>query len=156
MKTEDRKLRIRRILKWTGVVLCFAILSTSIVSMNWQIYYQWENERRVFRAFAAQKASLYIIRQTQLPASNRIVLPGWGTSTAIGDVLFYPNLLRGSIGYVVSIPLWIPFFLVALPTVWLIIKDRRRILPEHCRRCGYNLKGNTSGRCSECGVPIID
>jgi hypothetical protein len=24
-------------------------------------------------------------------------------------------------------------------------------LPSFCRRCGYNLTGNVSGRCSECG-----
>jgi hypothetical protein len=48
------------------------------------------------------------------------------------------------------IPLW-----TALTLVWGIAAltwyRRRHILPGHCRKCGYNLTGNTSGRCPECG-----
>jgi hypothetical protein len=31
---------------------------------------------------------------------------------------------------------------------------RRPIPPGHCRSCGYDLTGNVSGRCSECGREI--
>lgn len=31
---------------------------------------------------------------------------------------------------------------------------RRRPQFPACRYCGYNLTGNTSGRCPECGQPI--
>jgi len=30
----------------------------------------------------------------------------------------------------------------------------RKPLPGHCRSCGYDLTGNTSGVCPECGSPI--
>ena len=49
------------------------------------------------------------------------------------------------------LPLWIPFLLIALPTAWLWHRDRRRIRPGCCLRCGYDLTGNTSGVCPECG-----
>ena len=52
-----------------------------------------------------------------------------------------------------SIPLWIPFAAVGAPTVVLWFLGRRRPKPGHCRRCGYNLTGNTSGICPECGEP---
>ncbi len=29
---------------------------------------------------------------------------------------------------------------------------RRKHPPGHCQRCGYNLTGNTSGTCPECGA----
>ena len=29
---------------------------------------------------------------------------------------------------------------------------RRRIKPGHCTTCGYDLTGNTTGRCPECGT----
>jgi len=29
--------------------------------------------------------------------------------------------------------------------------DWRKRKPGHCRKCGYNLAGNVSGRCPECG-----
>ena len=49
------------------------------------------------------------------------------------------------------LPLWIPFLILALPTAWLWHRDRRRIRPGCCLRCGYDLTGNRSGVCSECG-----
>lgn len=34
---------------------------------------------------------------------------------------------------------------------WYDWRDRRRIPPGHCRKCGYDLTGNVTGVCSECG-----
>lgn len=56
----------------------------------------------------------------------------------------------------VDIPLWLPFFLVALPTGFIFWRDRKRLPPGHCKSCGYNLTGNVSGVCSECGEPVPD
>ena len=33
-------------------------------------------------------------------------------------------------------------------------KRKRWIRASRCGRCGYNLTGNTSGRCPECGQPL--
>jgi hypothetical protein len=50
-----------------------------------------------------------------------------------------------------DLPLWSPFFLAAIATGLIFWCDRRR-LPSHCcQGCGYNLTGNTSGVCPECG-----
>jgi hypothetical protein len=38
---------------------------------------------------------------------------------------------------------------VVIVALWLI--DFRRVRPEDCPECGYNLTGNTSGVCPECG-----
>ncbi len=58
-----------------------------------------------------------------------------------------------------DLPLWIPFLLFAVPTMylwWMYLwwADRRCIPPGHCRKCGYNLTGNVSGVCPECGVVV--
>jgi hypothetical protein len=50
----------------------------------------------------------------------------------------------------ISIPLLL-LLLVAPPTALFWWLDRRR--PGLCRECGYNLTGNVSGRCPECGTP---
>lgn len=65
-----------------------------------------------------------------------------------------PSLYGGEPGnpaIFVSAPLWmlaavfwIPAFLLWKP---LLFRHPR----GHCRQCGYNLTGNTSGRCPECG-----
>lgn len=49
------------------------------------------------------------------------------------------------------IPLWTPFLAVALPTAWFCHRDRRP--PRgYCAGCSYNLTGNVSGTCPECGM----
>jgi hypothetical protein len=55
----------------------------------------------------------------------------------------------------VEIPLWFVMYLSALfPIRWLELRIRRKSRPGLCRCCGYNLTGNTSGVCPECGSPI--
>ncbi len=55
-------------------------------------------------------------------------------------------------------PTWLPAAVVwgALALVWLLITIRSRltIRPGHCYGCGYDLTGNVSGTCPECGKPI--
>src|ERR1051325_555774 len=52
------------------------------------------------------------------------------------------------------VPLWIPLVVLASSTLWLWRLDRRRARPGHCPKCGYNLTGNVTGVCSECGFDI--
>jgi len=42
------------------------------------------------------------------------------------------------------------------PTIYFLRRwrTRRRIPPGHCPKCSYNLTGNTSGVCPECGTTI--
>ena len=62
---------------------------------------------------------------------------------------------RGPGKLVVSIPLWTLLCLVGAPTALMFWLDHhRRPKPGHCRTCGYNLTGNESGICSECGCKI--
>ena len=55
---------------------------------------------------------------------------------------------------VVTIPLWIPLVVVAIPTGFLWRRERRRTPPGHCPHCRYNLTGNVSGVCPECGRKV--
>ncbi|MFN0135001.1 MAG: hypothetical protein ACKVS9_02670 [Phycisphaerae bacterium] len=48
----------------------------------------------------------------------------------------------------------LPAALVALLAWWRFRLLRRRSLAGHCPKCSYNLTGNTSGVCPECGTPI--
>jgi hypothetical protein len=50
-----------------------------------------------------------------------------------------------------QVPLWPLLLLAAIPTIWLWRCDRRT-KPGTCAGCGYNLTGNVSGVCPECGA----
>ena len=54
-------------------------------------------------------------------------------------------------GSQVDVPLWLPFGLLLVPTLTLYRLSRPRPL-GHCSSCGYDLTGNVSGRCPECGA----
>jgi ABC-type ATPase with predicted acetyltransferase domain len=50
------------------------------------------------------------------------------------------------------LPLWIPFLFFFILTSYLWLTDRRRYAAGRCAECGYDLTGNTSGVCPECGT----
>ena len=53
-----------------------------------------------------------------------------------------------------GVPLWIPIAGIGAITTWCLRRWREAPAPGTCPCCGYDLTGNTSGRCSECGGPI--
>jgi len=52
-----------------------------------------------------------------------------------------------------TIPLWMLLAAMLVPMIHLWRMDRRPP-PGHCPRCRYNLTGNTTGVCPECGQPV--
>ncbi len=53
----------------------------------------------------------------------------------------------------VGVPMWLPLLVVAVPTV-ILWRRSRPTPPCHCSTCGYNLTGNASGVCPECGTEV--
>lgn len=51
----------------------------------------------------------------------------------------------------VELPHWL---LLAAPVAWLLIRRRSRPRTSGMCVCGYDLTGNISGTCPECGVPL--
>lgn len=77
-----------------------------------------------------------------------VSLAGWhaGRSHVILLLLLFPSISANG----ANAPLWIPLILFSIPTGFLWWLDRRR--PAHCcGECGYDLTGNTTGICPECG-----
>ena len=57
----------------------------------------------------------------------------------------------------VALPLvlWASGPVVVSATLWYLLARWKRLArAEHCQHCDYNLRGNLSGICPECGVPI--
>ena len=56
-------------------------------------------------------------------------------------------------GVVINVPHWFVLLILAVPMAYLWWRDRRPP-PGHCRACGYDLTGNVSGICPECGEKV--
>jgi hypothetical protein len=71
--------------------------------------------------------------------------------------LFRPRLIRDPPVSLYFVHVHMPFapliIMLATATALLWYRDRR-IPSGHCEQCGYNLTGNVSGICPECGTAI--
>jgi hypothetical protein len=78
--------------------------------------------------------------------------PGWhfGRKPHYARPRLGPSEFRSDYWYIV-VPLWAGLLVFAVPTALLWYRDRRRFPPDHCLRCGYDVTGNVSGVCPECG-----
>lgn len=71
-------------------------------------------------------------------------------------IMQYPRGKRVVDTFRVIIPLWFPLLLFgAYPTLVLVTKPfRRRRRPGRCPTCDYDLTGNVTGICPECGEKL--
>lgn len=51
-------------------------------------------------------------------------------------------------------PLGLAVAMLAALSTFIFWRTRLGIPEGHCRVCGYDLRGNESGRCSECGAGV--
>ena len=164
-----RRSRTRLVLKWTGLVICVLLLLVAGASIRWSL--AWVRQAGDLGAGASGGVAWLGWRETKLPQKN--TLANWsrpGLSVPVTNRAFrfdFSFSLRSwltwrvfpKIGTVFGVryvpaPLIVPFLVIGLPTAFLWYRDRRRIPPGHCQHCGYNLTGNVSGVCPECGRKV--
>ena len=150
--TEHRHNRVVRWVFRLGVAACGVIVAVTVVSF-------W----RSAKASAAggtvilDYGSVYLFLLPLEPTGVRVgptigtYIP-WTTKTRMA-------LPTGSgpdtMTTVYTYPTWW-FLLAALIPTALAWRRLRRPLPGHCRKCGYDLTGNVTGVCSECGEETIE
>lgn len=75
---------------------------------------------------------------------------GMDWSPEVAHLVAPAGIQRGTTYYGIFLPLWIPLTVAAIPGLLLWCRGRRP--PKgHCPSCGYDLTGNVTGVCSECG-----
>ena len=150
--------RARRILKLIGIAACVSLLLAWAASL-WckTVILLWGDAQIV----ADQGGVLFEPYAFPLLSTERIQI----TPHSLGDLGFRAPVLhfyyesfpaaRVTFAPFAILPFWLLLLLTAIPTAWLWHRDRRLISssPDHrlCLRCGYDLNGNTSGVCPECG-----
>ncbi len=131
----------RRMLKWGSLAVCVAIALVWGLSLRWRI--SWVTD--------------WFYCDTHYPGLNEVIGPGlWFFEVSDFRFSWLPTLYfttYGPSGVQVFWSLWEPLVILAIVSVLLFWLDRKRPRPGHCQSCGYNLTGNVSGVCSECGEP---
>ena len=137
--------RHNRIARWTFRIGTAA--STRIVAA-WVISIWWD--------FA------YVLGKSRIGVGveDNVAFVDWGfSSPTTGGLIRRNNRPRFWPGLVLStgkasIPLWALLLISTVPTLLAWRKLRREYPPGHCEKCGYDLTGNVTGRCSECGESV--
>lgn len=144
--------RLRQRLKWIGTGLVASVIGVWLISLFYAMGIQLPRNIYVGTQDAVITA-FWIENEIQPDAvwTTRLIGPQFG-----GFGLIWPHQTdfaynSGEWGSVTVIPFWTPMLIIAVPTALLWHRDRRCNRPGCCLRCGYDLTGNISGVCSECG-----
>jgi hypothetical protein len=148
MARLSRKLRV---CKWVGTMGCVLIVGAFVGSWWYYLIFGWSSERYCHYFGWDNGVVGYSQNSRGLPRM------GWHLGrnrdpSYLAD--FAPRFVAyGGGRYSINLPLWLPFLALLIPTLLLWRRDRKP-RPGFCRRCDYDLTGNASGRCPECGEPI--
>ena len=157
---QPRRHRVRRGAKWAGVVALVLLASLLLASRFWFLgYVKWLSHGEAY--VTAYRGVFTIAWTPPGSAPGRVssdwLVDGWHVDAEQAakrrlDWLLRPYHYRSSDHGSILIPMWMPWLLVAVPTMWLWWRDRRRFAPGLCQRCGYDLAGLPAGAaCPECG-----
>ena len=143
--------RCRRL--WVGSTLSVLAITTWALSVPLHFGYA---RGRTFVGFwqGCLRVSHYLADGTWSTRSPS----GWSIGIAPPACTWWPEVFEEADyhGTFVNVgfPLWMPFLVVTLPTLVAWRRYVRAIPPGHCPHCDYNLTGNVSGVCPECGEKV--
>lgn len=140
---ERRRLRI---FKWAGLAACLVLTATLVWTLFYtvSVYQPGWGGAIGFGAVGVATTNAQIHPQQMFSIDRRF-------DGDPMDLYWWVEVTKYDFGgWGLMVPLWIPFVLTAIPTVVAWRRDRRPP-PGHCQKCGYDLTGNESGVCPECG-----
>ena len=142
-----RRSRARN-LSLVGSAASIAMAMAFLISLRWDFGYIGQHE--IVFGWGGVNAE-YVWTRTSPPPIGRLI---WDGSGGFASVIFVrPSFSVFNAGVHVYLPFWIPLGAVAVPS--LIVWWRNRPWPPgHCPDCGYNLAGDVSGICPECGKAV--
>ena len=146
--------------RWAGLLICVGISALWLFSLfqwRYQVFYTKAKGEKIISCWSLGNGLLVLSRIPDFKACGHEfdVLPRCAASM-VNYGLIKPRCFGwsrtdlGPLGHLL-VPLWLPLMIASVPTIFLWAK-RPRKRPGFCGRCGYNLTGNVSGRCPECGT----
>jgi hypothetical protein len=154
-----RRSRATRLLRRMTVLVTLVLVLLCVVTCWVSVAWYPDGERVL--AVSGGAACFYQLpgKNNWTPRSVRMYTRPWNSGRLKPLWPYYDHPRIGpfrSREIMLELPLWLPTLAAAVfaPFLWWL--DRRRILPGHCARCGYDLTGNVSGMCPECGKRIAE
>jgi hypothetical protein len=109
---------------------------------------------RIWRPVGGYRAADFMWNWTPRPSA---LFPSGPSTLGPFGFSFEREKQQGTSSLRLVIPFWAIVVLTSLaPICWLLKwrRDRSHFGAGRCTSCGYNLTGNTSGICPECGTPV--
>ncbi len=138
--------RLRKFILITGTTLSVLIVAAFVVSGNWVVAVQIRTPYGPCLALRNGSALALFYDALDDLTYTESISPWPGDWGQWNDWSFQP----GDGG---QVPLYALFLAAAVPVLLVWRFWPKPIKPGHCR-CGYDLTGNTSGVCPECGVEV--
>ena len=148
--------RTRPVLKWSATIVAVLMLAFTVATF----WYDFKVRGLGVLVGACVGQVRVVHSDTVVPSDTGARAWGayvdpagpWYVETTLSEPLLpaWDSMLGAWWAYA---PLWPFVVLPGILAVWLWRRDRRPG-PGHCQRCGYNLTGNVSGICPECGEAI--
>ena len=138
-----RRSRLLRVAKWGVVVAAVVLIVAGVVNLRYTVMYSLPDG-----SGCGVENGMVGVSWRGLNVSG----PGIEIDDT-GEWEFWPPFYfrAGGGSAVLAAPIWLPLLAISIPTSILWYLDRRRRpKPGHCP-CGYDLTGNESGVCPECG-----
>jgi hypothetical protein len=152
-----------------GIMCCTLLIALWWASRNWEVRWTSPDALTTYMAFEGRLKKVYWHPEKDRsfpPRQEPYCQPGWDFVPAVFNtkIMWLEVHANNSQADVIQLfdarPFVLSrFLLFALATLIvasmiLTFRTRRKPPPGHCQTCGYNLTGNKSGKCSECGKPI--
>jgi hypothetical protein len=138
-----------------SLVVCVATAGLWVRSYSGALW--WKGDISHLGAITVEDGSFKYCHWTKRDQSS----PQWARMGVAVQVLrFYRRSLYGKqVGTIllVIVPCWMIVTISGIaPSLWGVAFARRSCQKKsgRCTTCGYNLTGNTSGVCPECGTPV--
>jgi hypothetical protein len=152
MPKSRRRLKTRRARIFVAVLIvaCLSVILLALLSLNRTIAYLSDHGSVIV-------ASCCLYLNVRYPGTTPECVQWWSNEHRPGDVPIHwmPTCMvlwspGGSPVLFIGIPLWIILALLAVICAFYW-RRRRGFGPACCGQCGYDLTGNVSGVCPECG-----
>ncbi len=133
--------RLRTFTLWTGTTLSLLIAAVFVASAWWYVAFQASTPFGTAIYLAAGSVMIVAEQTANVPLAVQ------GSDEGLSRW----NSWHGTWSVYLTVPLYAVFAAVAVPTLLVWRFGPKPVKPGHCR-CGYDLTGNESGVCPECGM----